>query len=1185
MTGDLRPTYDILTDLKPAWDNMTKSEQVALGTTLAGTNQYKIFSAVMSQMGVAQEAYAQALNSSGETMRQNEKYMDGMEAHLQALKAEFEELVLGDGGLQALGKTFIDIGTAILKFANSDLGQLIIKATLLITTMALMNKAFTSIKTSIIASGQAIVMESAAYKLMSVEAQEAALANVGFADSLKLITKAWITSPLGMATIAVAGIVGIITIVDALNVSFKEHAENLENLSQEYEQAKQKVSETKTKLSQVRDEIAEINKLNGAKVTRKGELAELQREETKLREILTLEQARAEEAKKAYAVEARQTLNAGVENPYRVHYEQQVVGRAPIGRIYNETTSPATLVKDVTDEMIKQAKVIQDTQAEFDKLDYKFRNGQAMTQDEMNTYNELLAKRRDAVGEYDKAFALVNDSETNYIDTLQNIVDNTQESSAEYKEAYDAISYFNSGLEQTSKVATMSADTTRETQQALGDLEEEADSTEDTVEELEKSVQKLAEKLGISATQLKKLQIIFGDDSKLQAFLESMQDVKDKFDGASDAIDNIQTAYSVATQAQQEYEENNKLTLDTFQSLLSISPQYLSALAAQDGKIKVNKRTLKQLVETLKIAKIEELQNAAALDIMAYASGDVDSMSTMAKNAVSGLADNMKTAGQDATTATEGLLNFAAGVSAILQAQEQDIDTSQEWAENIIKSYKKMATQISNIKVGLGKKSILGDDGSGTGGGGRPTATQEEKDANKAKYDRAKAALEHRLKMEKITEQQYYEELEKLDKKYLSNTKAHRKKYLEERRKNQEDIYEYIQKRDKKLYDDAKDQLDHQLAMDEISEKEYYQRLENIENKYLKNSKKNRKKYAEEIRKIDEDLLEGKRKVYEDESEKAERAADDAIEAYRKRSEAELKILEGRIDEIEKSYNDQIDALKDLKDSTTNYYDIQLKALEKETTERNRNITLMEKEQALMKAQATKKMVFKDGRFQYVSDETAVSSARQALAETVESQRRDIQKEGIQELKDYQIELIDKEIEYFEKAKDENVAYLNSVIDAQRAVVEQGTENIEEWKETFLKALSDMADAPNTPWNTMTQTVQQLPTLISQKLGEILSPNFVGVTPMTASASSSPVGVVQLSANAPTNMTVQPSALSGFALSSYTMPTVTERAIYDNSGVNITIGEVTLPEVKDANDFINSLQNFSIDMTQVAYSN
>ena len=85
---NLKSTYQILTELAPEWEKLNSQQKVALGNTLAGTNQYKIFAAVMSQMVVpagkelseVQQAYQDALESSGTTMEQNAIYMQSLEA-------------------------------------------------------------------------------------------------------------------------------------------------------------------------------------------------------------------------------------------------------------------------------------------------------------------------------------------------------------------------------------------------------------------------------------------------------------------------------------------------------------------------------------------------------------------------------------------------------------------------------------------------------------------------------------------------------------------------------------------------------------------------------------------------------------------------------------------------------------------------------------------------------------------------------------------------------------------------------------------------------------------------------------------------------------------------------------------------------------------------------------------------
>ena len=71
---------------------------------------------MLSQANTAQESYNQALNSSGETMKQNEVYMSGLEAKTSLLRAEFEKLVIGDGGLQSLAKELVTLATLFVNF-------------------------------------------------------------------------------------------------------------------------------------------------------------------------------------------------------------------------------------------------------------------------------------------------------------------------------------------------------------------------------------------------------------------------------------------------------------------------------------------------------------------------------------------------------------------------------------------------------------------------------------------------------------------------------------------------------------------------------------------------------------------------------------------------------------------------------------------------------------------------------------------------------------------------------------------------------------------------------------------------------------------------------------------------------------------------------------------------------------
>ena len=143
--GKLRSTYDILKDLHVVWDKLGETQERAdLGMTLAGKNQYKILSAIMQQWGTAEKALNESMNASGETMKQNEVYMESLQAKLNNLKSAFENLVLS-GGLGSLGKVFLDATTGALNLINTVGG--------LPTILMGIASALTIIKSQQIASG------------------------------------------------------------------------------------------------------------------------------------------------------------------------------------------------------------------------------------------------------------------------------------------------------------------------------------------------------------------------------------------------------------------------------------------------------------------------------------------------------------------------------------------------------------------------------------------------------------------------------------------------------------------------------------------------------------------------------------------------------------------------------------------------------------------------------------------------------------------------------------------------------------------------------------------------------------------------------------------------------------------------------------------------------------------------
>lgn len=98
-----------------------------------------------------------------------------------------------------------------------------------------------------------------------------------------------------------------------------------------------------------------------------------------------------------------------------------------------------------------------------------------------------------------------------------------------------------------------------------------------------------------------------------------------------------------------------------------------------------------------------------------------------------------------------------------------------------------------------------------------------------------------------------------------------------------------------------------------------------------------------------------------------------------KQLQAQQDVIQDKIDAVNEKYDDQLKELEDIND-----------ALEEQ-------IQLQKLLQALTEAKASKKMVFKDGRFQYLSDVDAIAKAQSNLEEFYQEQELKKKKKRIEE--------------------------------------------------------------------------------------------------------------------------------------------------------------------------------------------
>lgn len=241
-TGDLKPTFEIFKDLKEDWDNMTDAERQALGIAYAGKNQFEVFAAVMSNFETALRASEAAYNSSGSAAGENAKAMESLEGKIRALKAAWEELATGVIGKEFLGG-IIDAGTRLLEFANTDMGQAAIKALLFGSAVTGLTGVIGSFASKI---GGAVGSLKALFMGMSA-------AKTGGGLLLGALEKPkWTAIALAIGAV-VAIIVGLSHVINDSKSAFDRYMEDAEASQQKMEEYQQSLKEAQEKLEELNE--------------------------------------------------------------------------------------------------------------------------------------------------------------------------------------------------------------------------------------------------------------------------------------------------------------------------------------------------------------------------------------------------------------------------------------------------------------------------------------------------------------------------------------------------------------------------------------------------------------------------------------------------------------------------------------------------------------------------------------------------------------------------------------------------------------------------------------------------------------------------------------------------------------------------------------------------------------------
>jgi len=267
-------------------------------------------------------------------------------------------------------------------------------------------------------------------------------------------------------------------------------------------------------------------------------------------------------------------------------------------------------------------------------------------------------------------------------------------------------------------------------------------------------------------------------------------------------------------------------------------------------------------------------------------------------------------------------------------------------------------------------------------------------------------------------------------------------------------------------FKEEKDALENLLETDQITQYEYYQRLQELNEKYFGEASGMHEKYIKEYRENEEEIYKGVKEVYDkvrDYLAKAvEQGYEKAINALKKEEKAVLDEIKKQIDALKKEKDKvlkdikkEIDALKKQKEAVQDYYNKQIDKIKEENEVLQEQNELLEYQQKLQQAKAQRVMVMENGKFTLAENESAVAQAEQALSDYQDKISYEQSIEEIENLRDTQVEALEDQIAALEEYYD----YMEEWYDSRIEQMEEYYDQVEENYEKQIEALQNELDA------------------------------------------------------------------------------------------------------------------------------
>lgn len=604
--------------------------------------------------------------------------MESLQAKITNLKATYENIVLGDGGISDFAKKLLDSANSILKFIDygNNLQAMLSGVLGILITIKSQNIATTILTTysSVVKLGQGIKALTTGNVLVNVfNAARNAINTyrasiIAGTTATQAASAAMNTLKLSMSGIA-AGVGIAITAISLITQAVNSYKQKQEEAAEETRQQLKDYSSTSEQYASLRESLTkttltqeEFNSILKAAPDIFGDYrGEVKLTKESLDEyIKKLDEASSKQARTTFISSLSESKDAAE----RLSKPREYADVGSLSQLSQASILPGAAEGGILryGGEFQNAKTVEEALSSLEKMQdaiARVTQSTKMDEDTREKYNDLL-------GITSKLYKDISEGSEDDIATLRGQID-------AYNDANGSLSSYSKEVENYKNI--------------LGDTEPAQENTVSTTEQMAAALGMSTEKFTSQAKAMGMTEEEFYNYAHgIKEAGDATTDAEQATKSYSDILKDLASEMNVAQKAYTEYTKNGQISIDSLNSLLSLQPEYLQHLMNEQGQLDINTKSLEDLSQAMKDNAANQIVNQAASDMLALSIGNIDGMSSYAKAALYATGQvaldtgaNAISAADDVDTLTNAMYNMYTTMGG-----KQVVDKNLQKQQNII---------------------------------------------------------------------------------------------------------------------------------------------------------------------------------------------------------------------------------------------------------------------------------------------------------------------------------------------------------------------------------------------------------------------------------------------------------------------------------------------------------------------